>query len=166
MEESQISFGMIHMKKWDYLWIGCLVLLDQWSKWLVAGKLALYESITVIPRFFYITYAKNTGAAFSILEGKMEFFYLITLVALGFMIFYFRKVSSKHVLMRAVFVLLIAGTLGNFIDRLVLHYVRDFFHFIIFGYDFAIFNVADIALSCGVALMILDALLEERKMRR
>lgn len=151
------------MKKIDLLWIGLLLLLDQVSKILIDSKMDLHQSIEVIKNFFYITYTRNTGAAFSILEGKMIFFYIVSVVALAAMLYYFRKVDQKNLILRLAFVFLIAGTAGNFIDRLMFQYVRDFLHFIIFSYDFAIFNVADATLSIGVVFLLLDAVLEERK---
>lgn len=151
------------MKKLDFIWIAVVLMIDQASKFWIASKLGLYESITIIKDFFYITYTQNTGAAFSILEGQMIFFYLVTLAALILLVYYYRKIPAENILLRLTFVLLISGTAGNFIDRLIFRYVRDFLHFRFFGYDFAIFNVADAALSIGVVLLLMDAFLEDRK---
>lgn len=139
-----------------------LLLIDQISKYLVDMNMKLQESITVIPGFFRVTYLHNTGAAWSMLEGKMIFFYLITAIALAAMIYFYIKSKNSEVLFKTGIVCMAAGTLGNFIDRLVFQHVRDFLDFIILGYDFPVFNIADMALCIGVFLIIVDILLEER----
>ncbi|MDD6467811.1 MAG: signal peptidase II [Erysipelotrichaceae bacterium] len=144
------------MKKTEVIVLFGLLILDQITKIVVETQMQLWESIEVIPNFFYITYAQNTGAAWSILEGKMWLFYLITLVALGALIYYFIKTDKKHVWMRYTIIFLLAGALGNFIDRVTLQYVRDFLDFYIFGYNFPIFNVADSILCIGVAMLAVD----------
>lgn len=151
------------MRKMDVLWIMIAVVIDLMSKMIIESFMKLGESITVIPGFFELTYTRNTGAAFSILEGKMIFFYIITIVALGFMVYYLYKAEKDNILMRLSLILMIGGTLGNFVDRLCFQYVRDFLDFTIFGYDFAIFNLADSFLVVGVILLVLEAFISERK---
>lgn len=94
------------------------------------------------------------------LEGKMVFFYLISIAFLIGMLIFYRSTDSSDRLTRIGVVLMMAGTLGNFIDRLAFQYVRDFLDFIILGYDFPVFNVADISLCVGVGLIVLSMVLE------
>ena len=139
-----------------------VVALDQITKFAIEARLSLGQSIELLKGFFSLTYARNTGAAWSILSGQMTFFYIISAVALVVMVYFLLKTDKKENLQRIALSLLIAGTLGNFIDRLAFQYVRDFLDFIIFGYDFPIFNVADISLNAAIGLLILEALLEAR----
>lgn len=139
------------------------IVLDQISKWFVASNMQLHDSIELIPNFFSITYAHNTGAAWSILEGKMLFFYCITIVASILLILYFRSLDENQFLSKIGIIMMLSGTMGNFIDRIFLQYVRDFLDFIIFGYDFPIFNVADSFLCVGVALLILEEFMDYYK---
>ena len=104
---------------------------DQWTKHIVEQSIQLNERIEVIKNFFYLTYVQNTGAGFSLFEGfGMTFFAIVTIVALiliGYI--YFMVNDYRYQLALA---LVFSGAIGNFIDRLVLGYVRDFFSFYIF----------------------------------
>ncbi|MEJ8737242.1 signal peptidase II [Erysipelotrichaceae bacterium HCN-30851] len=137
-----------------------VLLLDQLTKWGIQSTIDLNESIEIIPGFFSLTYVHNTGAAWSMLEGKMIFFYIITIIFLIGMVYFYRTLDKQDWLSRIGVVLMIAGALGNFVDRLFLQYVRDFLDFIILGYDFPVFNVADISLCVGVGCIVLSMLLE------
>ncbi len=151
--------------KLKHVFIGIVVvLIDQITK--IAAEATLSsDAISVIPGFFRLTYAENTGAAWSMLEGKMWFFYIITITALIIMVMFYRNQKEADELVKVSLVLMMAGTIGNFIDRLCFQHVRDFLDFIIFGYDFPIFNVADMALCIGVFLIIVDVLLENSGFR-
>ncbi|WP_416325361.1 signal peptidase II [[Eubacterium] hominis] len=139
-----------------------LLAIDQISKFAVDANMKLQQSMDIVPGFFRITYLHNTGAAWSMLEGKMWFFYIITAIALVAMIYFYVRSEKQDVMFKTGIVCMAAGTIGNLIDRLMFQYVRDFIDFIILGYDFPVFNVADMALCFGVFLIIIDILLEER----
>jgi signal peptidase II len=151
-----------NMRKREVALIFAVVALDQITKYAIEARLSLGQSIELIKGFFSLTYARNTGAAWSILTGQMTFFYIISTIALIVMTYFLWKTDKKETLQRVALALLIAGTLGNFIDRLMFQYVRDFLDFIIIGYDFPIFNVADISLNVAIGLLILEAFLEGR----
>ena len=153
------------MKK-NYIIVGIgvalIVLLDQLTKQYIASSMSLYESTEVIKEFFYITSHRNEGAAWGILQGEMIIFFFITVVA--FVLFYYlvKEIDFKEkIIYSSSVLLLIAGAIGNFIDRLLFGYVVDFLDFIIFGYDFPTFNVADMALVIGVSLFAFDILKED-----
>lgn len=138
-----------------------LVLIDQLTKYLTVQNIALGEIVEFIPNVVSFTYLQNTGAAFSILEGQMWFFYIITILVVGFLLYYMYAEAKDNKILGYILALVLAGALGNFIDRLLLQYVVDMIklEFI----DFAIFNVADSYLTVGVILLIIYTFYEERK---
>ena len=139
-----------------------VIVLDQVTKYMVAGNMLLYEDIPVISGFFHITYVQNTGMAWSMLSGQQFLLSLAAFIAIGVMLWVL--ICRKPDAVTTVSIgFMMAGAAGNLIDRLMFNYVRDFLNFYIFGYDFPVFNVADIALCIGVGLLILDAFIEERK---
>ena len=121
-----------------------IVIGDQVTKIIVDHTLSLGGSYAIIDNFFYFTYAHNTGAAWGMLAGKISLFLIVSVVAAIGIIYYFMKSESYQKLTRFGLVLVFGGLIGNLIDRLAFGYVRDFIDFIIFGYNFPIFNVADI----------------------
>ena len=134
--------------------------IDQITKFIVDSNMALGQSITIVDDFFNLTYVRNTGAGFSILEGQMTFFYVITLVALCFLLYLLFTSNNESKFYILSILMMIAGTLGNFYDRIVYQYVIDFLDFIIIGYDFPVFNFADICLTVGVGIYLLVYFIE------
>lgn len=137
-----------------------LVSLDQYTKSIVLNYFELYESKTIIDGFFSLTYVQNFGAGFSIMQNARTTFLIITPICLVGFTYLFIKSNDK--LSKTALLLMISGTIGNFIDRIVRVYVVDFLDFIIFGWDFPIFNVADIFLTIGVCLYIIALIKEEK----
>ena len=139
--------------------------LDQWTKWAVVKSIPLHEKVVVIPGFFELTYLQNRGAAFSSMEGLgMGFFTILTLLAIAVMAYFFIKTNGRGVMLSLA--LIMAGAIGNLIDRMTLGYVRDFFRFYIFGTPFAVFNVADVCISIGFVLLLVAMFREEWQERK
>ncbi|MBE0341829.1 lipoprotein signal peptidase [Paenibacillus sp. 28ISP30-2] len=131
---------------------------------MVATRMELYEQIPVIGNFFLITSHRNRGAAFGILEGQRWLFIVITIVVVIGIIWYLRKtVKAGQKLLPVALSLVLGGAVGNFLDRAISGEVVDFAQFNFGSYTFPIFNVADSAIVIGVALIILDTLLESRR---
>ncbi|MCV4229820.1 signal peptidase II [Virgibacillus sp. LDC1] len=147
-----------------YLIAFVLFLIDQGTKYLIASRLELYEQIPVIGDFFLITSSRNRGAAFGILQDQLWFFIVVTLIVVGGIVWYLRKVSKEgRKLLPTALALVLGGALGNFIDRLLMGEVVDFLQFNFGSYTFPIFNIADSCIVIGVGLIILDTLLEGRR---
>ncbi|WP_068502216.1 signal peptidase II [Paenibacillus kribbensis] len=141
-----------------------IFLIDQGVKYLVATRMELYEQIPVIGNFFLITSHRNRGAAFGILEGQRWLFIVITIVVVIGIVWYMRKtVKAGQKLLPVALSLVLGGAVGNFLDRAISGEVVDFAQFNFGSYTFPIFNVADSAIVIGVALIILDTLLESRR---
>lgn len=146
-----------------YLLAAVILILDQISKFVVSNTMQVNQSIPIIPHALYITSLRNTGAAWSILEGKMLFFYIITLVVLVIVIYYMQKIGRFRPLLGTSLGLIIGGTLGNFVDRLIHGQVVDFIHVFLGSYSYPIFNLADSALCIGAILLLIYSLREGKK---
>lgn len=142
--------------------VALVVILDQITKQYIASSLELGERIKIIDNFFYITSHRNEGGAWGILYGEMTIFYIITSGAAVLFYFLGKDVdfTTKKFYSFAV-LLMVAGGIGNFIDRLIFKEVIDFLDFYIFNYDFPTFNVADIGLVVGVILFGIDIFWED-----
>ena len=136
-----------------------LVLLDQWSKSYVQSHMALYENITIIPNYFDITYATNSGAAFSMFTGLPQWFrmgFLGTLAAIAIVVLLILMARNAISLTTFAYALILAGASGNLLDRIVRGgRVIDFVRWHYYDLNWPIFNVADSAISVGVTLLIL-----------
>ena len=142
-----------------------LVGIDQLTKWLAVSMLKPVGSVNLISisgkEWLNLTYVENTGAAFSILEGKQIFLIVITSVVIAAMIVMLltKRVKSKPVMWSIA--LIIAGGIGNLIDRIFNGYVVDFVDVRII--KFAVFNFADICAVVGAVLLILFIIIDEVK---
>jgi len=153
------------MNKKTYILAVLILILDQVSKSLFEIYFKLNESFTVIKNFFYITIAHNTGGAWSILNNHSYIFIVFSFIALILLIKF--MFSFKNNLRNNIaFACTCAGIMSNLADRLFLGYVRDFLDFKIFGYDYPIFNIADIAIVVGVILLIVAIIKGEDKFEK
>ena len=139
--------------------IAALIVLDQLVKAYVVQNIALGEIKSWIPNLVSLTYLQNRGAAFSMLQDQQWFFALITFVVMGVAVWYLHKHIEDSWWLVTGLVLIIAGGLGNFIDRISQGFVVDMFHLDFI--NFAIFNVADSYLTVGVIVLVLAMLKEE-----
>ena len=140
-----------------------LIIIDQVSKIYVASHMALYESIAVVPNWFDITYTQNPGAAFSMFVNLPPSVRLLMLCALStiacVVLLVLLAQTEKITLMSFALSLILAGAAGNLIDRALRNgRVIDFIRWHYYDASYPIFNVADSAISVGVALIILSSL--------
>ena len=129
-----------------------ILIIDQFSKILVNSYL-VNNIIILIPNFFKLEYAQNTGAAWSILNNQ-QFVLIIISIILLIILFVFYEKFKKNLRNIIAFGLLYGGIFGNLIDRLFRGYVIDFLSFKIFNYNYPIFNIADIAVVFGIILLV------------
>ncbi len=140
-----------------------LAALDQWSKFYVSTHMTLYESIPLIPHWLDITYTQNPGAAFSLFATLPTYFrigFLFTLTAAAIVVLlYLISRSERITILSFAFALILAGALGNLIDRVVRGgLVIDFIRVHYYELNYPVFNVADMAITTGVALIFLSTL--------
>lgn len=137
-----------------------IVFLDQLTKLLIVNNLELLENIKIIPNFFHLEYIKNYGAAWGMFAGNK--FIILGVPALAIILFvyliYFGNFKEKAVSSIGL-VLMLAGTIGNYIDRVRLGYVVDFLSFRFGSYHYPNFNVADMALVVGAILLAVEILI-------
>ncbi len=151
------------MLKW--LWLAFLSLgLDQASKIAIDKTFALYESIAIVP-FFNLTYVHNTGAAFSFLSeaGGWQRWFLAALAIImsTIMTIWLTRLKENETLLAVALSLILGGAIGNLIDRLFYGYVIDFLDVYYGTYHWPAFNIADSAITIGVALMLVDSFKSE-----
>ena len=140
-------------------WAGLLLIVDQWTKVLVESKFRLHESRPVIDGFFSLTYVVNRGAAWSILEGYGWLLLTVAAVVLAGAVIFFRYLADGWIERYFALLTIIAGIVGNSIDRIWRGGVVDFFDVYYRHYHYPIFNVADCAICAGVGVFLLSSLL-------
>ncbi|MGP4848633.1 signal peptidase II, partial [Marinobacter sp. 1Y8] len=145
-----------------------IVIIDQWTKWLAETKLTFHDPVPVIDPFLNWTLAYNYGAAFSFLADaggwQKWFFSGLALLMSLFLIIYLIKAPRKATLLSFGLALVLGGAVGNLIDRLLHGHVIDFIHMHYADvWHYPIFNIADIGISIGVLLIVIDMLFLEKK---
>jgi signal peptidase II len=149
------------MRRLELLTVAAVVVLDQLTKALVRGRFALHESVDVIPGWLSLTRVHNTGAAFGMLND-VDFPFksvVVTLVALGALCgvsWYAASLPAESRVARLGIAGVLGGAVGNLIDRATAGYVLDFVDAYWNDWHFWAFNVADAAITVGVALMLAD----------
>ncbi len=133
-----------------------VVALDQLTKYLVRQNLELHASVAVLGEFFRLTYVENTGIAFGIKVGSaLPLFTLLSLAATLLIMTYFYHERTSPLAVRISLAIVLGGAVGNLIDRLLFGRVVDFLDFGIGRYRFFVFNIADSAVTVGVASFLL-----------
>jgi signal peptidase II len=150
------------LKRIPFLILSLIIIVaDAWTKWLVASRIDLHESIPLIPDFVQLVHVRNTGAAFGIGANADSQLvpWLLNLGAIGvfFVVvaYAFRAAATDRVLQTGLH-LILGGAIGNLIDRFRLGYVVDFVDVFVKSHHWPAFNVADSAICIGIGLLFLD----------
>ena len=139
-----------------------IVIIDQITKAVTRSTMMLGESKPVIKNFFHFTYVTNDGMAFGLnFPGGIYFFSSVSLLMTVFLAWYFWQEKNSNLTMRLSLALILAGAVGNLIDRIYFGTVVDFFDFMIGGYHWYIFNVADASVTIGMILYIYNTILNQ-----
>lgn len=132
--------------------------IDLLLKYLVSTYLT---TVNIIDNFFSLTYVLNDGAAFSLFASRIYLLILIAIICLFFIIYELKNNLDDRMLSIG-YSLALAGLLGNFLDRLIDGYIIDYLSFKILGYNYPIFNFADILIVVGIIIVIIKEILKER----
>lgn len=138
-----------------------VIFLDQYSKYLILTHIKPLETFSLIPNFFHLTYAENTGAAFSLFSDMQLFLIIISVIFICVLIFFLVKIPKikENRVINISLSFIIGGATGNLIDRMRLDYVVDFLDFRMI--KFAIFNFADMFVVCGSIILVIALLMNK-----
>jgi len=150
------------VKRFHYLAISlAIIVLDALTKWLVAARIDLHESIAVIPNLFEIVHVRNTGAAFGI--GANTDSRLVPMLLNGgaivvfcVVVVYALRTAVTDRMLQVALHLILGGAIGNLVDRFRFGYVVDFLDFYVRDHHWPAFNIADSAICVGIGLLFLD----------
>jgi signal peptidase II len=159
------------MRKYHLLIAAAVLALDRCTKWLIAHRLTMHDSVTVIPGFFRIIHTENPGAAFGIFAdspsplktGLLILFSVVALLIVSALLWKTRPTMTSTGIGLA---LILGGAIGNLWDRIVSHRVVDFLLFYVGHYQWPAFNVADSAIVVGAGLLVLEILLTKSPPRQ
>ena len=137
------------------------IIIDQFLKILVRHNMNVLQTIPLIPNFFSLTYVNNEGAAWGIFENSTIFLIFVSIIAILWLQKYIHQETSWNYIKILSFGFVLSGIVGNLIDRLLYMAVTDYLDFNIFGYNFPVFNFADIAIVVGISIMMIDEVRRE-----
>lgn len=139
----------------DFILFVFLLLFDQFTKFLAVTKLKGQSAFVLIKGVLELQYLENRGSAFGMLQGKKIFILLVGIIFLAIILFVLIRLpeTKKFTIVHVLLTLIVAGGIGNMIDRFRLDYVVDFISFVLI--DYPIFNVADIYIVCGTVILFL-----------
>ena len=144
--------------------IFAIVALDQWSKWVIKTSFNLYQSEPIIEGLLYFTYVTNDGMAFGLsFPGGKPLLLIVTLILTGVIMWMLWKEKNSHNLIRYGLTLILAGAIGNMIDRILYGKVVDFLDIMIGDFHWYIFNVADSSVTSGMILFVLHTIIVGEK---
>lgn len=145
--------------------ITAIFITDQITKWFVHNYMDLYQSIPLVENFFYLTYVTNDGMAFGLsLPGGQTTLSVLSILMTFVLVYFFWLERMSHITIKLGLSLIIAGALGNLIDRLVAGKVIDFLHLKLGSYwEWYIFNIADTSVSIGMVLFIIHSIYFQEK---
>ncbi len=138
-----------------------LIIIDQYTKFLVNTHIPIYNSINVIENFFHLTHVRNPGVAFGLFadqdsEYKALVFILISSVAIIAILVIYHQTPDDKIMVRSGLIMIFSGAIGNLIDRIAYKEVVDFVDIFFGNYHWPAFNFADACITIGVGFMILD----------
>ncbi len=140
-----------------------LVALDQVTKWWAASTFPLNGPDLALGLGFHFTYTRNTGAAFGILQDATLLLGILSaVVSVAIFIYLLRHARTMPRMQLAALTLILSGAIGNMIDRFLLGFVRDFIHFYVQGFNYPVFNVADMCVVGGAGLLLLSSFFDKR----
>jgi len=154
----------MEMKRKSYLIAVLILILDQATKWLASARLDGHEAIEIIPGYLRLSFIRNSGVAFGLFTEvqsawKPIILSLLAVAAIIVIVVYSRRMTSSRILLRVALAIIMGGILGNLADRLVHGSVVDFIEFHVHeSFYWPTFNVADSAITIGIALLLMDAL--------
>ena len=141
-----------------------ILIIDQLSK-MIANMYLVDNIVTIIPNFFKLEYALNTGAAWSILNSHQVIIIVISII-LMIILFMINKNFKSNIRNNIAFGLVFGGIWGNLVDRIRNHSVADFLSFKIFNYNFPVFNIADICITIGSIILLVSLFIDYRKEKK
>lgn len=150
-----------------WLWLSVFVLItDQVAKYIASHYLLFNESFYLLP-FFNLTLAHNKGAAFSFLSESGIFatwlFIATALIISSLLSVWLHRVPKNNIWLSVALALILGGAIGNLLDRILYGYVIDFIHLHLKSWSWPIFNIADMAITCGALMLIVDLFKEKAK---